>query len=98
MGEGLLKIATVFSGVGAFEQALLKKSIQYEIVFACDTGERYVNINVDKLQEQLRGLPNKDREKFVSSIYDSTKKKNYVKESYFANYKIDLFSCLQSSS
>ena len=28
-----LKIATVFSGIGAFEQALLKLNVDYDIVF-----------------------------------------------------------------
>jgi DNA (cytosine-5)-methyltransferase 1 len=31
-----IKIATVFSGIGAFEQALLRLKLDHEIVFACD--------------------------------------------------------------
>ena len=42
-----LKIATVFSGIGAFEQALEKLNIPYEIVFACDNGERKINKSFD---------------------------------------------------
>ena len=37
-----LKIATVFSGIGSFEQALKKLNIDFDIVFACDSGERII--------------------------------------------------------
>ncbi|WP_342274357.1 DNA (cytosine-5-)-methyltransferase [Spiroplasma endosymbiont of Phycita roborella] len=47
-----LKVATSFSGIGSFEQALKKMDIEHEILFACDNDK-------------------------------------YVKETYFANYKIN---------
>lgn len=31
-----MKIATVFSGIGAVEQALEKLNLEHEIIFACD--------------------------------------------------------------
>lgn len=34
-----LRLATVFSGIGAIEQALLRMHIAHEIVFACDNGD-----------------------------------------------------------
>ena len=85
---GRMKIATVFSGIGAFEQALLKIGIQFDIVFACDTGERYVDIDASRIENEISQLSNKEREQVVSKIYEKTNKKNYVKESYFANYQI----------
>lgn len=36
----MLKLATVFSGIGAIEQAILRAHIKHEIVFACDNGEQ----------------------------------------------------------
>lgn len=36
----VLRLATVFSGIGAIEQALLRKHIKHEIVFACDNGDQ----------------------------------------------------------
>lgn len=33
-------LATVFSGIGAIEQAFLRKHIDHEIVFACDNGDQ----------------------------------------------------------
>lgn len=34
-----LRLATVFSGIGAIEQALLREHYKHEIVFACDNGD-----------------------------------------------------------
>ncbi len=34
-----LRLATVFSGIGAIEQALLRLRVPHEIVFACDNGD-----------------------------------------------------------
>ena len=83
-----LRVATVFSGVGAFEQALFKLHIPYNIIFACDTGERYVDIDVERVQRQIKELSNRKREKNISEIYNKVRKPNYVKQSYFANYPI----------
>ena len=44
-----IRLGTVFSGIGAIEQALLKLGIPYEIVFACDTGERYIDLDEIKI-------------------------------------------------
>lgn len=35
----MLKLATVFSGIGAVEHALDRMGIPYELVFACDSGD-----------------------------------------------------------
>jgi DNA (cytosine-5)-methyltransferase 1 len=35
----MIRLATVFSGIGAIEQALLRLNIPHEIVFACDNGD-----------------------------------------------------------
>lgn len=39
-----MKLATVFSGIGAIEQALHRMGIAYEIVFACDNGDVELNL------------------------------------------------------
>ena len=36
----VLRLGTVFSGIGAIEQALLRKHIKHDIVFACDNGDQ----------------------------------------------------------
>lgn len=83
-----LKIATVFSGIGAAEQALKQLNIPHEIVFACDNGERYLNDSVDDINKLISSKPKSKKEKIISELYDSTGKPNNVKKSYFANYKI----------
>ena len=35
-----IRLATVFSGIGSIEFALKRLNIPYDIVFACDNGER----------------------------------------------------------
>ena len=83
-----LRVGTVFSGIGAFEQALLKRKIDHEIVFACDTGERYIDIDTNEIKKMVANLPSNERQKIIRKLYNDTKKPNYVKESYFANYDI----------
>lgn len=83
-----IRVGTVFSGIGAFEQALLKNKIEHEIVFACDSGERYTNIDVSKINEMVEGKSPIEKQKIIKQIYNDTKKPNYVKQSYFANYNI----------
>lgn len=39
-----MRIATVFSGIGAIEQALIRLGIDYHIVFACDNGDVELNL------------------------------------------------------
>lgn len=84
-----INVATVFSGIGAFEQALLKQNIKHNIVFACDTGERYLKIDTNLIKRKISNLNNEDSKKYIDALYDSTRRINYVKESYFANYIID---------
>lgn len=42
----MIRLGTVFSGIGAIEQAFKRLNIEYEIVFACDNGD--IEINIDK--------------------------------------------------
>lgn len=84
-----MKLATVFSGIGAIEQALKKLNINYEIAFACDTGERYIDLDVEVIKQNIKNMNSVETKKYIKSLYDSTKKHNYVKDAYFANYDID---------
>ena len=85
-----LKIATVFSGIGAFEQALNKLNIPYDIVFACDNGERELAEQYDEILNyaKFHNFDDKELTKYVKKLYSNTHKENYMKTSYFANYEI----------
>lgn len=84
----MIRLATVFSGIGAIEQALKQMGIEYEIVFACDNGERYLDIDEKEVRKKIEGLSDDEKEKKIREIYDETGKENNVKKSYFANYTI----------
>lgn len=84
----MIRIATVFSGIGAAEQALQQLGVEHEIVFACDNGERYFDLTKEEIDEIISQNPDRTPEDIIRELYDQTKKPNNVKKSYFANYEI----------
>ncbi len=57
----MLKIATVFSGIGAIEHALKRMGIEHEIVFASDNGDvdifkKNIGINFMEIKDELNRL------------------------------------------
>ena len=46
----MIRLATLFSGIGAIEQAFLKQNIEHKIVFACDNGERFLPKTVEEIK------------------------------------------------
>lgn len=85
-----IRVATMFSGIGAVEFALKRLNVPHEIVFACDNGDRNIEYNVEKELETIRKLPNVEaKKKYVDNLYDSkTRKTNFVKKTYLANYSL----------
>ena len=51
----MLKIGTLFSGIGAFEHALNQLMIDHSILFACDCGERELPLKYKDLRLLVRG-------------------------------------------
>ena len=54
----MIKLATVFSGIGAIEHALDRMGLQHQIVFACDNGDvdilnKEVPVNIDDVGAEL---------------------------------------------
>ena len=88
----MVRIATVFSGIGAVEQAFKQLGIGHEIVFACDNGERYIDLNGEEIKKYINKRKKTDinlsTEDIVRELYIRTGKPNNVKKSYFANYDI----------
>lgn len=85
----MLKLATIFSGIGAIEQALHKMGIPYDIMFACDNGERELKMDYETIMRNTYGMNKKDIKNYIDNLYDGTGKTNYVEKSYLANYNID---------
>lgn len=86
----MLRLGTLFSGIGAVEQALIRMNIKHEIVFACDNGD--IDIDIDLYEEKkkiFKMTSKKEKKEYVDKLYSSkSRKQNYVKQSYIANYKI----------
>ena len=91
MKSKVIKLATVFSGIGAIEFAFRRLHIPHEIIFACDNGEREISYDVEKERNIVFSLKTKEeKQKYVEELYKlKTSKKNYVQQSYLANYKLD---------
>lgn len=85
-----MKLATVFSGIGAIEQACKRLGIETEIVFACDNGNRTIDIDSDKELEKIKKLKTvEDKREYVDNLYAKmSRKTNFVQQSYMANYEI----------
>lgn len=84
----MIRLATVFSGIGAPEEALKQLKKDFEIVFACDNGERELKESYEKILESTKEMTYKERLEYVDELYENTKKHNFVKDSYFANHNI----------
>ena len=57
----MIKLATVFSGIGAVEHALNRMDIDTEIVFACDNGDidifsKKIDVDMDQINNELNSL------------------------------------------
>lgn len=86
----MLRVATVFSGIGAPEQALLRLNVPYQTVFACDNGEREIDVDYSHEMEVIRSLPSTEaKRRYVERLYAAkTSKQNFVRRSYLANYEV----------
>ena len=84
----MIRLATVFSGIGAPEEALKQLNEDYRIVFACDNGERELKVPYEEIIEATKDMSYEERLEYVDNLYIKTKKENYVKKSYFANHNI----------
>lgn len=85
----MLKIATAFSGIGSIEYALKKNRINHEIVFACDNGERELELSYDEINGLVEGLDHEDKKNEIDKLYNLCKKNNFVQDSYIANYDLN---------
>ena len=85
-----IKLGTIFSGIGAIEWAFKRMNINHEILFACDNGDRIVNLDYNELFQKVQNLKTPmEKCSFVNNVYtENTKRHNFVEDSYKANYTI----------
>ena len=86
-----ISIGTVFSGIGSPEQALLRLGHPYKVLFACDNGERMIDIDHAKEYAHIKTLATaKKKREYADNLYASkTRQTNYVQQSYLANYEVE---------
>lgn len=86
----MIKLATVFSGIGAIEQAFIQKELDYEIEFACDNGDIQLDIDYDKELKKVKAMNSiEEKKNYVINLYKTlSRKTNFVEQSYKANYKV----------
>ena len=85
----MIRLGTVFSGIGAVEHALDRLGIPYEIAFACDNGERRLKTSYDAIFAATDGMSNSEKNEYVTALYNSESGVNYVEQTYKANYHIE---------
>ena len=87
----MIKLATAFSGIGAIEQALYRLSIPYKLKFACDNGDVEIDIDYEKEFNKIKKMKTtKEKREYVDNLYSSlSRKHNFVKDAYLANYKVN---------
>ncbi len=76
----MIKLATVFSGIGAIEHALQRMGLEHQIVFACDNGDvevltKNIGMNIDDIGEELTIL-----EKSIAKIQFNDEVEDLYKE------------------
>lgn len=57
----MIRLATVFSGIGAIEHALVRMGMNHKIVFACDNGDvdiltKDIGMDIDMIGDELQTL------------------------------------------
>jgi DNA (cytosine-5)-methyltransferase 1 len=83
-----IRLATVFSGIGAIEFALKRLHVDHEIIFACDNGEREIEYNIEDERKKVFSMNGiEEKRKYVDDLYSRlTGSRNYVRDSYLENY------------
>lgn len=77
----MIKIATVFSGIGAIEHAIKRMNLDHKIVFACDNGDvdilsQSVDIEINSIEQEIKSLQNT----ILKISTKSPEDEEYVKE------------------
>ena len=64
-----LRVATVFSGIGAIEESLKQLKICHIIKFACDNGEREPKTDLSTLYKVAKSVLSDSRAEELIRIY-----------------------------
>jgi len=86
-----MRVATVFSGIGSPEQAIIKRygKDNLNLVFACDNGERELSLSKEEIDKRLLGLTEQEKQKKIKELYQEECGTNFIKKTYKENYEIN---------
>lgn len=79
----MIRLATVFSGIGAIEHALDRMGLEHKIIFACDNGDvdilnKKIGMNIDEIKNELEALDEIVQEAQINNeVEDIYKKQLY---------------------
>ena len=79
----MIRLATVFSGIGAIEHALNRMGVDNRIVFACDNGDvdilrKEIPLDIEAMKKEIKALK-KIIDKVEKNEYKSELEKNLKK-------------------
>lgn len=79
----MIRLATVFSGIGAIEHALDRMGVEHEIVFACDNGDveiltKKIALNIDEIKMEIALLEVMIQKLNISSNVDDLYKQQLL--------------------
>lgn len=80
----MIRLGTVFSGIGAIEHALQRMELEHEIVFACDNGDvdilsKKIPMNLDEIDNEVYELNNLINAIKTETEEDKDEKDNLIK-------------------
>lgn len=84
----MIKIGTIFTGIGALEHAIDRLGIPHTIEFACDNGERKLKTKTEEIASDIEGMDDKEKNEYITKLYEKECGPNQVEETYRANFNI----------
>lgn len=85
----MIKLATLFTGIGAIEEAFKKENIDTDIVFACDNGEREIALDIDSIKKDIYNKDIPKANEYVAKMYQKLSgKENKMEKQYLSNFDV----------
>ncbi len=88
----MIKVGTIFSGIGSIEWALERMSLENKVIFACDNGDVDLpnDLNLDLVLNKVKKIQSADSMwDHEMELYNKVRKENFVRKSYLHNHKIN---------
>lgn len=85
----MIKLATLFTGIGAIEEAFRKENIDTDIIFACDNGEREISFDVNSIKKDILNKNISQVNDLIANMYLTLSgRENKMEKQYLANFNV----------